>query len=181
MTTLNKSAAEVITKFNRGTGVPARPAEQSSAANDRRPTTDDAPPIHALTNVTGFGPIGHLREMLLASENVSATLYASRIPLLEGALECIHAGHISGGLKANREFAECVVSYDDQVSEAMRTLPFDPQTAGGLLIAVPPRTLQHVCRTGIGGCARSRHWRDSLRLEAAHHCPALSMFQICAR
>jgi selenide,water dikinase len=126
MTTLNKTAAEVITKFNGGTGVPTSPAEQSSAAA----------PIHALTDVTGFGLIGHAREMALASDNVSLHFYASHIPLLEGALDCIHAGHISGGLKANREFAECVVRHDEQVSEAMRALLFDPQTAGGLLIAV---------------------------------------------
>jgi selenide,water dikinase len=74
--------------------------------------------------------------MLLASENVSAQLRASHIPLLEGALECVRAGHIPGGLNANREFAECVVGYDEQVSEAMRSLLFDPQTAGGFLIAV---------------------------------------------
>ena len=150
MTTLNRTAAEVITKFQGGTGVPARPAERSSAASDeqrttndaahddRRPTADDGSPIHALTDVTGFGLIGHLREMLLASENVSAGLHASHIPLLQGALDCIRAGHISGGLRANREFAECVVSYEGQVNEAMRALLFDPQTAGGLLIAVSP-------------------------------------------
>jgi selenide,water dikinase len=126
MTTLNKAAAEVIVDFNGGTGVPARPAEQSSAAF----------PIHALTDVTGFGLIGHAREMALASDNVSLHFRASRIPLLEGALECIRDGHVSGGLKANREFAECVVNYDEQVSETMRAMLFDPQTAGGLLIAV---------------------------------------------
>ena len=150
MTTLNKTAAEVIANFHGGTGVPARPAERSSAANDerrttndaphddRRPTTDDGFPIHALTDVTGFGLIGHLREMLLASDNVSAQIHAAQIPLLEGALDCIRAGHIPGGLTANREFAECVVSYDKQVNEEMRALLFDPQTAGGLLIAVSP-------------------------------------------
>jgi selenide,water dikinase len=126
MTTLNKTAAEVITKLNGGTGVPARPAERSSAAF----------PIHALTDVTGFGLIGHAREMALASENVSLHFHASRIPLLEGALDCIRDGHISGGLKANREFAECVVDYEDGVPEELKTILFDPQTAGGLLISV---------------------------------------------
>ena len=68
--------------------------------------------------------------------NVSLRLSASRIPLLEGAVECVRAGYIPGGLKANRDFAECVVSYEDSVPEELRTLLFDPQTAGGLLIAV---------------------------------------------
>jgi selenide,water dikinase len=56
--------------------------------------------------------------------------------VLPGALECIRAGHIPGGLKANREFAECMVGYEDTVNPEMRTLLFDPQTAGGLLISL---------------------------------------------
>jgi len=120
MTTLNKKAAEVIS---------------GPAANDRRPTTEDPFTVHAMTDVTGFGLIGHAREVALASE-VSLRIYASRVPLLEGALECVRAGHIPGGLKANREFAECVVGYENGVSEEMRTMLFDPQTAGGLLISV---------------------------------------------
>jgi selenide, water dikinase len=133
MTTLNKKASEIATgeyipsTGRVGTGVHARPAERSSAPNDA---------IHALTDITGFGLIGHLREMLLASENVSAELHASRLPLLDGAIECVRAGYIPGGLKANRDFAECVVDYKVKISDDMKTLLFDPQTSGGLLIAV---------------------------------------------
>ncbi len=133
MTTMNKLAAEVITEFNAGitnahVGADAlvRPAERSSTAST----------IHALTDVTGFGLIGHAREMALASENVTLHFHASRIPLLDGALDCIRDAHISGGLKANREFAECVVEYEDAVPEDLKTILFDPQTAGGLLISV---------------------------------------------
>jgi selenide,water dikinase len=104
--------------------------------DDGRRTTNDGFPVHALTDVTGFGLIGHLREMLLASENVSATIHADQIPLLEGALDCVRAGYIPGGLKANREFAECLVQYDEGIAEELKTTLFDPQTAGGLLIAV---------------------------------------------
>jgi selenide, water dikinase len=100
----------------------------------RRPTTDGRP-VHALTDITGFGLIGHLREMLLASDNVSAEIHLDSLPLLEGALDCIRAGYIPGGLNANREFAECVVSYEG-VPEELRPILFDPQTAGGLLISV---------------------------------------------
>ena len=131
MTTLNKTAAEVITAHV-GADALVRRAEQSSAAN---PTANDGLPVHAMTDVTGFGLIAHAREMALAS-NVSLKFYASRIPLLDGALECVRAGHIPGGLIANREFAECVVAYEDEVGDEMRTILFDPQTAGGLLIAV---------------------------------------------
>jgi len=123
MTTLNKKAAEVISGY-----VGSGQAEKSSPANGHFA-------VRAMTDVTGFGMIGHAREIALAS-NVSLRLYANRIPLLEGALECVLAGHIPGGLKANREFAECVVGYEDGVSEEVKTILFDPQTAGGLLISV---------------------------------------------
>jgi selenide,water dikinase len=122
MTTLNKTAAEVIATGCVGTGLRPVQAERSSA-------------VHAMTDVTGFGLIVHAREMALAS-NVSLKLYASRVPLLEGALDCVRAGHIPGGLLANREFAECVVEYEDGVSDEIKTILFDPQTAGGLLISV---------------------------------------------
>ncbi len=110
MTTLNKRAAEVIT-----------------AGNFR---------VSAMTDVTGFGLIGHAREMVLASE-VSINISAGSVPLIEGALECVRAGYIPAGLKNNREFAECLVQYDDGVPEDVRALLFDPQTAGGLLISTP--------------------------------------------
>ncbi len=109
MTTLNKQAAELIVK------------------NQYR--------VHAMTDITGFGLIGHAREMALASD-VSLRLYAKRVPVLAGALECVRAGYIPGGLKNNRDFAECVVDYNKGVPEDLRALLFDPQTAGGLLIAV---------------------------------------------
>ena len=121
MTTLNKTASEVITK-----------------ANDQWSTANDGPAVHSLTDVTGFGLIGHAREMARAS-NVSLRLYANRVPLLDGALECVRANCIPGGLKANRDFAECVVGYEGPVSEELKVLLFDPQTAGGLLISAAPQ------------------------------------------
>ncbi len=110
MTTLNKTPAEVI------------------IGGDFR--------VNAMTDVTGFGLIGHAREMVLASD-VSVRISAGSVPLLEGALECVRAGHVPGGLNNNREFAECMVEYDDGIPEDVRALLFDPQTAGGLLIATP--------------------------------------------
>jgi selenide, water dikinase len=110
MTTLNKLAAEVIT------------------GTDFR--------VNAMTDVTGFGLIGHLREMVLASD-VSVSIFARRVPIIEGALDCVRAGYIPGGLKNNRDFAECMVEYDEGAPEDLRALLFDLQTAGGLLIATP--------------------------------------------
>ena len=91
--------------------------------------------VHGMTDVTGFGLIGHAREMALAS-NVALRLCAKDIPVLPGALECIRAGYIPGGLKNNRDFAECVVGYETPIADDLKTLFFDPQTAGGLLISV---------------------------------------------
>jgi selenide, water dikinase len=129
MTTLNKTAAEVIT----GSGASLRTDPSTSlraGSRDARPST-----VHALTDVTGFGLIGHAREMALASE-VGLVFHAGKIAVLEGALDCIRAGYIPGGLKANRDFAECLVEYEASVQDDIRTLLFDPQTAGGLLISV---------------------------------------------
>jgi selenide,water dikinase len=58
------------------------------------------------------------------------------VPVLPGALECVRAGHVPGGLRANREFAECLVEYGEGVADEVKTLLFDPQTAGGLLISL---------------------------------------------
>ena len=132
MTTLNKTAAEIV--INK--------LESRSATDDQRRTTNDQSSndqsrVHAMTDVTGFGLIGHAREMALAS-NVALRLRASRIPVLEGALDCIRAGHIPGGLKANRDFAECVVGYEKGIPDDLKTLLFDPQTAGGLLVSIAP-------------------------------------------
>jgi selenide,water dikinase len=142
MTTLNKTASEVITAFyttpnHVGTGLRPVQAERSSAAFSQRPAINDQRPIHSLTDVTGFGLIGHAREMALAS-NVSLRFHIHQIPLLEGALDCIRAGNIPGGLNNNRDFAECVVGYDEAIPEELKTILFDPQTAGGLLVAVAP-------------------------------------------
>ena len=133
MTTLNKAAAEVIITGHVGADALVRPAERSSAGQPRAAVATWT--VHALTDVTGFGLIGHAREMALAS-SVSLVLHSAKIPALEGALDCIRASYIPGGLKANRDFAECLVGYDESVPAGTRALLFDPQTAGGLLISV---------------------------------------------
>src|SRR6201987_8641 len=131
MTTLNKAAAEEITAVR--VGAPSIQPERRS--EERQPTASEPTPVHALTDITGFGLIGHAREIALAS-NVSLRLHAGRIALIEGALECASAGNIPGGLKANREFAECAVGYEGEIREEIKSSLFDPQTAGGLLVSV---------------------------------------------
>ena len=137
MITLNKKAAEVIAACV-GADAFVRPAdpERSEGEAYTRSRSKDGIRIHSMTDITGFGLIGHLREILLAS-NVSAAISAGKVLILEGALDCIHAGHIPGGLNNNRAFAECLVEYDEQVPDDLRTILYDPQTAGGLLICTP--------------------------------------------
>ena len=154
MTTLNKTACDIITASARQvrTAAVTSPsqggAERSLAALEQTRANDNSL-IHSLTDVTGFGLIGHARELALAS-GVSLRFHTSQIPLLEGALDCVHTGNIPGGLKNNRDFAECLVGYEEGVSEEVKTLLFDPQTAGGLLIAGAPEnssTLIQALRT----------------------------------
>ena len=135
MTTLNQAAAELITG-RVGTAASGRPAERSSATSWS---------VHALTDITGFGLIGHAREMALAS-NVSLRIFSDKIPVLPGAQECIRAGYVPGGLKANREFAECVVGYEKEIPEDLKTLLFDPQTAGGLFVSLGHAQAQEFVR-----------------------------------
>jgi selenide,water dikinase len=94
--------------------------------------------VHAMTDVTGFGLLGHAREMALGS-GVRLTVETRRVPLLEGALATVEMGCVPAGAHSNRQFAECIVSEDPgaHVDETLRTLLYDPQTSGGLLIAVP--------------------------------------------
>lgn len=93
--------------------------------------------IHSVTDVTGFGFLGHALEMATASQ-VSLRLDSSKVELIHGALECVRNGYIAGGLKKNREFVGECARFAAAVSPELQQLFFDPQTSGGLLIAVQP-------------------------------------------
>ena len=115
MTRLNRDAAEAI-------------HEVETAAKG-------SSPIHAVTDITGFGLLGHAHEMAAGSK-VSFRLDHAKVPLLAGALEAARGGFLAGGLKNNREFVEGCVEFSVKVSEDFRALLYDPQTSGGLLISV---------------------------------------------
>jgi selenide,water dikinase len=89
---------------------------------------------HACTDVSGFGLIGHAREMAIAS-GVTIEIKASSVKFLPGALNYARQGAIPGGLKNNREFASCAVEMAREMPSAIEDLLYDPQTSGGLLIA----------------------------------------------
>jgi selenide,water dikinase len=123
MMELNRGASEALREFEEKAG-PARP-------------------IHAVTDITGFGLLGHAREMALGDpakglEAVSIEFKHVSIPYLPGALEAARAGFLPGGLKNNRDFVGDCVAFAESVPQEYRDLLFDPQTSGGLLISIAP-------------------------------------------
>jgi selenide,water dikinase len=90
---------------------------------------------HGCTDVTGFGLIGHAREMAVAS-GVTIEIETARVEFLPGAVEYARQGAIPGGLKNNREFAACAVVGETDLAPEIEALLYDPQTSGGLLISL---------------------------------------------
>jgi selenide,water dikinase len=128
MTTLNKVGSEVAAEF---------PGD-----------------VHGATDITGFGLVGHIREVALAS-HVGVRIDSAKLPLLEGAIESVRAGCVPQGLKSNREFADCIVEYGPEVDDTTKAILFDPQTAGGLLLSISANKAEEFVRTlqGRGGVA----------------------------
>jgi selenide, water dikinase len=136
MTTLNRAATAGFAEL----------AEHSNAISK-----EVLPPIHAVTDVTGFGVLGHAREMALGDavgdvlgdrrgglEPTSFEIDHTAFAYFPGAIEAARDGHLSGGLKNNRAFvAECA-EFAENVPQEFRDLLFDPQTSGGLLAAIAP-------------------------------------------
>jgi len=109
MTTLNRAAGEVIARLG----------------------------AHALTDVTGFGLLGHLRNVVSASK-VSARVYLDRVPVLDPAWEYVRAGISPGGTHANHRFLADFVTYATDLTKEEQLVLCDAQTSGGLLAAIAP-------------------------------------------
>jgi len=109
------------------------PADAISAARD------DGYPVHACTDVTGFGLLGHLHEMVVAS-GVSARINRDQIPHIAGCIDFINMGIIPAGAHTNRTFYSKWLENTGIDGDAMEILLVDPQTSGGLLIAAPPKS-----------------------------------------
>ena len=92
--------------------------------------------VHGCTDITGFGLIGHAREMAVAS-GVTLEIAVDELRFLPGALEYARQGAVPGGLKNNREFAACAVHAEREFPREVEDLLYDPQTAGGLLLTLP--------------------------------------------
>lgn len=130
----------------------------ASMVTTNRRAADHARPfeVHAATDVTGFGLLGHLLEMLATPEgasDVDVELDAHEVPLLPHAHALAASGQVPGGSKANLEFVAPRVQFADGVDEATRLLLADAQTSGGLLFALPAAEAQRLV-TAIGApCA----------------------------
>lgn len=92
--------------------------------------------VGACTDVTGFGLAGHLVEMVRASK-CRARIRSASVPILEGAADAVSMGLVPAGTYANREFFKPWITLDSSVTAEISDLMFDPQTSGGLLLAVP--------------------------------------------
>jgi selenide,water dikinase len=91
--------------------------------------------VHAATDVTGFGLLGHAREMAVGSK-VSFAIESGQVEFLPQARELARGGFLPGGMKRNQEFIGGCVEFAPSVPEDIRNLLFDPQTSGGLLLSV---------------------------------------------
>ena len=140
MRTLNRAAAEAL--------------------HDIESQTKFENAIHAVTDVTGFGLLGHAREMALGNpekgiETVSFAFDHARFTYLPGALQAAKDGHSPGGLKNNREFVGDCAEFAPSVRQEYRDLLFDPQTSGGLLISIAEEAateaLAALQRHGVSG------------------------------
>jgi selenide,water dikinase len=107
MATLNKDAAEIMSGYT----------------------------VHACTDITGFGLLGHIAEMIIDS-GISVKLTSKTIPIIPETLEYAGMGLVPAGTYKNREFRECMVDFAPSVDRLIQDVLFDPQTSGGLLISV---------------------------------------------
>ncbi len=112
--------------------------------------------VTTATDITGFGLAGHLGE-IAAQSGVVIEVYASAIPVFSGVLDLIRAGVISGAVERNREYASSFVRREKDAGEDLETLLYDPQTSGGLLMAVrkgkAPAVLSALRKNGIPSAA----------------------------
>lgn len=120
MATLNRAAAEAMRAVGIGQG--------------------EKDGVHAATDITGFGLLGHLSHVARAS-GVRLNVDSSAVPLLPRARELAAAGFTTGGGAANNGYLEAIVSFGDDVPADLRDVLLDPQTSGGLCIAVAPKRL----------------------------------------
>lgn len=108
------------------------------ALNDKAAGALEGFSVHACTDITGFGLLGHLYEMASGS-GVTARVQAASLPLLPGAAEMAREGLIPGGAYRNREYIKSHLRIDPAVPQHLADIACDPQTSGGLCVALPEK------------------------------------------
>jgi len=112
-------------------------------------------PINAVTDVTGFGLLGHLLEMLRASR-VSARVFADNVPVFAGVMDFIKAGMIPGGSLQNLEYVDDSVKWKEAMRRDKKIILADAQTSGGLLISLPAKEAEKFLSEIIkAGCSEA--------------------------
>lgn len=134
----------------------ARATAQMLRLNDRARDVGIAVRASSCTDVTGFGLLGHLRNLVEAA-GVVATLKANEVPLIDGVLALIDAGLVPGGTRRNASYAAAITTFDERVPSGLRLALADAQTSGGLLLCVPPEhaseAIVRLCDAGCEGAA----------------------------
>jgi selenide, water dikinase len=130
----------IVTARKRGVvddGLLAEAVDVMTTLNDIAASAARAAGAHAMTDVTGFGLLGHLHSLGLASL-LAARIDAAGVPAIEGVIDLLDGDDaVSGGSARNREYAETFTVFADSVPESRRRLLSDATTSGGLLVAVP--------------------------------------------
>jgi selenide,water dikinase len=147
-------AGAVATAAKRGLGAPiAEAVEVMTTLNESAGRAAVRARAHALTDVTGFGLLGHLHELAVAS-GLAADLDAAAVPAITGVIELLSdpdGRAIAGGTRRNREDAKGFTTFGPDVPESRRWLVADAMTSGGLLAALPRDRASAVPGTVIGG------------------------------
>ncbi len=112
-------------------------AKSMSTLNRRASEVMQSIGVHACTDITGFGLLGHASEMI-ENTDIGMIVYANTVPFFPEAMKLAEMGLIPAGLYRNRDFRKGMVEFEPGVSTFQNDILFDPQTSGGLLMAVPP-------------------------------------------
>jgi selenide,water dikinase len=123
-----------------------------AALNDKASELMLAAGVNACKDITGFGLLGHAAEMIEGTD-VGMIIEAAAVPLFSAVKELAEMGMIPGGLHRNRDFRQGMIDIDGSVPQYLQDILFDPQTSGGLLIAVPQKKaallLEKLHREGV--------------------------------
>jgi len=129
--------------------------EQMAMLNRRASELMQEVGVHAGTDITGFGLLGHACEMIQNS-GVGMEIIYSSVPIFPGAIDFARTGLVPGGTYRNKSFRAGMVEFAPDIPEWAPDILFDPQTSGGLLMAVPPRKAKGLlAKLKEAGCARS--------------------------